>query len=100
MAEQRFDIDNDLWVERDGNLVRFYCKASGAGIELRYDVALELRVDTLRNVLVWADQERSVTASLTGPMASQVREAAKELGLTPEMFIWHAVKLFIEVGAE
>jgi hypothetical protein len=60
---------------------------------------LELTIETLRNLLVWADQERSVTASLTGPMAAQVRQAAEELGLTPEMFIWHAVKLFIDVGS-
>ena len=62
-------------------------------------VVLELEKEALRNILVWADQESSVTVSLTGPMAAQVRQMAKELGLPPEMFIWHAVKVFIEAGA-
>ena len=98
MASQRFDIDNNLWAERDGNLVRFHRQVPTTDLQHGDEVMLELGVDTLRNLLVWADQERGVTASLTGPMAAQIREAAKELGLTPEMFIWHAVKVFIEVG--
>ena len=52
----------------------------------------------MRNVLVWADEERGVTASFTGPMAFQIRESARELGLTPEMFVWYAVKAFMDVG--
>ena len=106
MAGRRFDIDGTLWAEQDDDLVSFYRRtedqASGQSdspvLELPDGPVLELRVDTLWNVVVWADQGRNVTASLTGPMASQVREAAKELGLTPEMFIWHAVKTFIEIG--
>ena len=53
----------------------------------------------MRNVMVWADEERGVTASFTGPMASQIREAARTLGLTPEMFVWYAVKAFMDVGS-
>ena len=100
MTEQNFPIDDNLWAERDGNLVRFHQKMPRGVSHQGDDVVTELRIDTLRNVLVWADQERSVTASLTGPLASQVREGARELGLSPEMFIWHAVKVFLEVGAE
>ena len=98
MASQRFDIDGTLWAEQNDDLVSFYRHPENAASDQPVSPVLELKVDTLRNVVVWADQGRNVTASLTGPMASQVREAAKELGLTPEMFIWHAVKTFIEIG--
>ena len=39
-----------------------------------------------------------MTATFTGPLAQQIREHSRELGLTNEMFLWHAVKIFIEVG--
>ncbi len=98
MASRRFDIDGTLWAEQSDDLVSFYRNPENPVFEEPDSLVLELKVDTLRNVVVWADQGRNVTASLTGPMASQVREAAQQLGLTPEMFIWHAVKAFIEVG--
>lgn len=98
VINRRFDIDGTLWAEQNGDLVSFYRHPGSAASDQPDSPVLELKVDTLRNVVVWADQGRNVTASLTGPMASQVREAAKELGLTPEMFIWNAVKTFIEIG--
>ena len=55
-------------------------------------------VDTVHNILSWATQGQAVTAYMTGPMAHQIREHSKELGMTPEMFVWHAVKVFIETG--
>ena len=91
-----FDIDDTLWAERDDGVVRFHRKAPGAASD---PVVLEVGLSTLRNVMVWADEERRVTASFTGPMASQIREAARELGLTPEMFVWYAVKAFMDVGS-
>ena len=99
MAIQHFGIDDTLWAERVDNLVMFHRSTQLSKEQQRDDVVLEMSIDTLRNVVVWADQEHSVTASLTGPMASQVRQAALDLGLTPEMFIWHAVKLFLEAGS-
>ena len=56
--------------------------------------------ETIRNLLLWAEDEKSVTFSLTGPLAHQVRKLSRELSLTPEMFVWHAVKVFIETSAE
>lgn len=56
--------------------------------------------ETLRNLLLWAEDEKSVTFSLTGPLAHQVRKLSGELSLTPEMFVWHAVKIFIETSPE
>ncbi len=92
----RFEIDDTLWAERDDGVVRFYRKVPGSVPD---QVVLEVGLSTLRNVITWADEERGVTAFFTGPMASQVRESAKVLGLTPEMFVWYAVKAFMEVGS-
>ena len=64
------------------------------------EVLLQWDVEVLRSLLTWADQDGDVNAFLTGPMAHQIREHSKELGMTPEMFVWHAVKVFIEVGAD
>lgn len=56
--------------------------------------------ETLRNLLLWAEDQKSVTFSFTGPLANQIRKLSKELSLTPEMFVWHAVKVFIETNPE
>ena len=91
-----FEIDDTLWAERDDGVVRFHRKVPSAATD---PVVLEVALSTLRNVVTWADEERGVTAFFTGPMASQIRESAKVLGLTPEMFVWYAVKAFMEVGS-
>ncbi len=91
----RFEIDDTLWAERDDGIVRFHRKTPGGAAP----VVLEVALSTLRNVAAWADEERGVTAFFTGPMASQIRESARELALTPEMFVWYAVKAFMEVGS-
>ena len=62
------------------------------------DLLLEWDVDVLRNLLAWASQEKEINVTFTGPMAHLVRQHSKELGMTSEMFVWHAVKLFIEAG--
>ena len=63
------------------------------------EVVLQWDVEVLRSLLTWADQDGAVNAYFTGPIAHQIREHSKELGMTPEMFAWHAVKVFIEVGS-
>ena len=64
------------------------------------EVVARLDADTLRHLLLWAEDEKSVTFSLTGPLAQQVKDLSKELSLTPEMFVWHAVKVFIETAPD
>ena len=55
--------------------------------------------NTVCNLVSWmTDCDGPVFSALTGPMAAQIRDSARELGMTPEMFVWHAVKVFIEVG--
>ena len=64
------------------------------------EILLQWDIDVLRNLLTWAGQEDAVTTHFTGPLAHQIREHSAELSMTPEMFVWHAVKLFIEVGPQ
>lgn len=64
------------------------------------EVVARLDADTLRHLLLWAEDEKSVTFSLTGPLAQQVKDLSRELSLTPEMFVWHAVKVFIETAPD
>ena len=102
MSEHRFEIekgdDHVLWAERHGPVIRFHRTAKSDTGEGEDTVVTELHRETLRNVLVWSDQGESVTVSLKGPMALQIQQHARELGLTEELFVWHAVKVFIEVG--
>ena len=65
------------------------------------EILLRWDIDVFRDILAWAGQAAQtgmVTATFTGPLAQQIREHSKEIGLTNEMFLWHAVKIFIEVG--
>ena len=81
--------------KRQGEVVIFRAQAEGG------DNPAEIarwRANDLRNLLLWAEDERSVTFSLTGPLAKQVFDLAGELSLTPEMFVWHAVKVFIDTA--
>ena len=55
-------------------------------------------VEVLQNLLAWATKDGPVTSYFAGPMAHQIRKHSEELGMTPEMFVWHAVKLFIDTG--
>ena len=101
MDAPRFEVQRTpegvLWAELQGRTVRLHrTRATPRGEEDA--VLVELATDTLRNLLVWADGDRAVTVSLTGPLAREVRESAKHLGLTPELFVGHAVRLFLEVG--
>ncbi|MCZ6867311.1 MAG: hypothetical protein O7E55_08295 [Chloroflexi bacterium] len=86
------------WAESNDGLVTIHRrpKDGTAGDE----VLARWSPETLRNLLLWAEDEKSVTFSLTGPLAHQVRKLSGELSLTPEMFVWHAVKIFIETSPE
>jgi len=86
------------WAESNDGLVTIHRrpKDGTAGDE----VLAQWSPETLRNLLLWAEDEKSVTFSLTGPLAHQVRKLSGELSLTPEMFVWHAVKIFIETSPE
>ena len=97
---QKFEIektsDYTYWAEVDEGTVIIH--KTGKSASVGDQVLVRWSSNTLRNLLVWADQEQNVTTSITGPMAVQVRQKANELMLTPEMFVWHAVKVFVEVG--
>ncbi len=100
VPQDSFDIERTddyvLWAERRGDVVRIH--RTDTRPEPRDTFLVELTRDALRNLLVWSDGDSHVTYSIGGPLAQQVREHARELSLPPEMFVWHAVKVFIDVG--
>ena len=102
MAENRFEIettqDYHYWADLQDKYVRLHRSQGESSPPEDDEVLTKIDRDTLRNLLIWADQGDSVTASFTGPMAELVRRHSRELGMTEEMFVWHAVKVFIEVG--
>ena len=99
MPKGTFEIessaDHRSWAEIEDGNVLIHRDTSLAG---NTGPVLSLDPDTLRNLLTWATREDAVTAHFTGPMAKLVQDHSRDLGMTPEMFVWHAVKVFIEVG--
>ena len=104
MHGKTFEIETSdthtCWAElQDGRLMIHRTTHSSHGAPPGDDeILLRWDIDVLRNLLTWADQGGSVNTFFTGPLAHQIREHSRELGMTPEMFVWHAVKVFIEVG--
>ena len=100
MERQTFEIESSAtqtsWAELDSRRITIHRTALPSGED---EILLNWDVDVLRNLLNWAAQETAVTAYFEGPMAHQIREHSRELGMTPEIFVWNAVKVFIEVGA-
>ena len=96
MPADRFELaetgSRSYWFERSESGVHLY--GSPPDPAAGEPIARE----TLRSLLVWADDPDVVTSVFTGPMARDVRKNARELRMTEEMFVWHAVKLFMEVG--
>ena len=100
MSAARFDL-------KTVDAGRFWCERTDAGVMLRGsaddqregEAVVPIALDELRNLLVWADDESTVTAVFTGPMANEIRKGAQELAITEEMFVWHAVKMFMDVGS-
>ena len=88
------DGQHSYWAETSDGNVTLHRRAVDS--EQDTEVVAQLGVETLRLLLLWAEDEKSVTFSLTGPLAQQVKDLSRELSLTPEMFVWHAVKVFIE----
>ena len=98
MAASSFEItrteSHTEWAQiLDGRFAVFKTTAQGDEALVQWDW------NTVCNLVSWmTDNDGPVFSALTGPMAAQVRDSARELGMTPEMFVWHAVKVFIEVG--
>ena len=101
MKQPTFEIENSqassIWAELEEGRIAIFRRSSGADGE--DEVLARWDVEVFHNLLTWATQEKAVSAYFDGPLAHQIREHSKELGMTPEMFVWHAVKVFIEVGS-
>lgn len=100
MSKARFHL-------KAANTGRYWCERTDDGVLLNRTIddqpggeaLVAVGLEELRSLLVWADDESTVTAVFTGPMANEIRKGAQELAITEEMFVWHAVKLFMDVGS-
>ena len=100
MDDSTFEIStSDSYVEwadlQNGQLVVHRTSRGPAGDD---ETLVRWDLDVLLNLLTWATEGEDVIARFSGPMAHQIREHSKDLGMTPEMFVWHATKVFTEVG--
>ena len=100
MPKARFNLNTSdfkhYWFERtnDGVSLNHSTESLHGGEDL-----VTIGLEELRNLLIWSDDEGTVTTVFTGPMANEIRKSAQELAITEEMFVWNAVKLFMEVGS-
>lgn len=101
MTTDRFEIrredDSLIWAHQERGAITIYRTDLRSG---RDTALLTLERDAARRLLMWADGDRGVTASITGPLAREVRKSAEELSLTPEVFVWEAVKVFLETARD
>lgn len=81
---------------REGNDFTLTRSAEGSAQE----VVATLSRERVRDMVFWMASEGRVTTVFEGPMANEIRKASRELGLSEQMVIWNAVKLFLDIGAE
>ena len=101
MGSDSFELaDRDglrYWFVLDDNSLLFCC---GSADSTDHVVLSRLDRDKLRDLIFWiGDDERMVTV-MEGPMARETRKAAKEIGISEQMFVCNAVKIFLDVGSE
>ena len=102
MAFDRFTLaesaGGSYWLNRDGEDLRL---VSGSPKNASGQEELgRLDKDRVRELLIWARGEGAVTAVFEGPMANEIKKASDELGISEQMIVWNAVKLFLEVGSD
>ena len=99
MASDRFELVNGngyrYWLTRDGDAL-LLCGGSGDASDRQ--VLGRLERGRLRDLLLWAGGEDRVVAVMEGPMANETKKAAKELGISEQMIVWNALKIFLDVG--
>ena len=102
MAFDRFTLAEGVvgsyWLNRDGEDLLLYNGSTKKTSDP--EVLGRLDRDRVRELLIWATGEGAVTAVFEGPMANEIKKASGELGISEQMIVWNAVKLFLEVGSE
>ena len=99
MGTEKFELGGEAghsyWLAREGDTLALYGGPAGAS----HGEALgRLDRGRIRELLLWAGGEGMVVTIMDGPMANEVKKASDELGLSEQMIVWNAVKLFLEVG--
>ena len=102
MAFERFTLaeseEGSYWLARDGEDLLLYSGSQKTASD--QDVLGRLDRDRVRELIIWARGESAITAVFEGPMANEIKKASGELGISEQMIVWNAVKLFLEVGGQ
>ena len=86
----------DIWAEGEGENIVVY-RGDSAAQGANGTVLLSVRRDQFGRLAGWADPQ-TLSVGFTGLLARQVRDLAKEVGLTPQNFVLEAVNAFIQAG--
>ena len=84
------------WLEHDGNRI-LLCRDDQNCSPSRRNLGV-LDRDRIWDLVQWATADNTVTAMFEGPMAVEIKKTSDQLGISEQMVIWNAVKLFLEVG--
>ena len=87
--------DGDVWAEvGSGEVVLFKGRATRPD---EGEPVLNLRPDQIERLDAWAHPE-GVLAMFSGVLARQIKELAKDVGLSPQNFVLEALNAFIQAG--
>ena len=99
MAIEKFDMGgkpgHSYWLTHDGETLTLNV---GPDNMAHGEALSRLDRNRIRELLSWAGGENMVVTIMDGPMANEVRKASDELGISEQMIVWNAVKLFLEIG--
>lgn len=101
MANEKLDLLDfagfKYWLVRDADKVLLF---RGPTNNPRQELAGRIETSKIREMVAWlGTDDAKVSASFDGPMANEIKKAARELGIPENMIIQNAVKLFLDIGS-
>jgi hypothetical protein len=88
--------DGDVWAEGEAENIVLY-RGDSRSAESDGVALVSVRHDQFGRLAAWADPE-TLSVGFTGVLARQIRDLAKEVGLTPQNFVLEALNAFIQAG--
>ena len=91
----RSEEEGDVWAETAPggiNIMRGHATRPDEG-----EIILRVQPDQVERLDAWAHQE-GLIVSFSGVLARQIKDLAKEVGLTPQNFVLEALNAFIQAG--
>ena len=101
MANEKLDLLDfagfRYWLVRDADKVLLF---RGPTNNPRQELAGRIEVSKVREMQAWLGaDDTKLSVSFEGPMANEIKKAAKDLGMPENMIIQNAVKLFLDIGS-